>query len=198
MRFPVVREHKVHCRSCTDKRQKPNARVSSRLCVRQGVEDEHPANRQRRLLTRLGVFEPNLCHALWLTLYLFHHLVPNDLDLRVLECPPLNDLRSSQLVAAVNYVDLVRIASEIVRLFNGCVTPTYDRQDLALEECTVADSAVRDSLSCILYFTRDIQSYERFFFETLSQLPGVQEVHSNIAMSEMKSTTALPLDEVAD
>jgi Lrp/AsnC family transcriptional regulator len=42
--------------------------------------------------------------------------------------------------------------------------------------------------------TRDIQSYERFFFETLSQLPGVHEVHSNIAMSEMKSTTALPLN----
>ena len=42
--------------------------------------------------------------------------------------------------------------------------------------------------------TRDIQSYERFFFDTLSQLPGVQEVHSNIAMSEMKSTTALPLE----
>ncbi len=39
----------------------------------------------------------------------------------------------------------------------------------------------------------DIQAYERFFFETLSQLPGVQEVHSNIAMSEMKSTTSLPL-----
>ena len=41
--------------------------------------------------------------------------------------------------------------------------------------------------------TWDIQSYERFFFDTLSQLPGVQEVHSNIAMSEKKSTTALPL-----
>jgi Lrp/AsnC family transcriptional regulator len=39
----------------------------------------------------------------------------------------------------------------------------------------------------------DIQAYEHFFFATLSQLPGVQEVHSNIAMSEMKSTTALPL-----
>jgi Lrp/AsnC family transcriptional regulator len=39
----------------------------------------------------------------------------------------------------------------------------------------------------------DVQAYERFFFETLSQLPGVQEVHSNIAMSEMKSTTSLPI-----
>ncbi len=44
--------------------------------------------------------------------------------------------------------------------------------------------------------THDIQSYERFFFDTLSQLPGVQEVHSNIAMSEMKSTTSLPLREI--
>lgn len=41
--------------------------------------------------------------------------------------------------------------------------------------------------------TEDVQSYERFFFEHLSQLPGVQEVHSNIAMSEIKSTTELPL-----
>lgn len=39
----------------------------------------------------------------------------------------------------------------------------------------------------------DIQAYEHFFFETLSQLPGVQEVQSSIAMSEMKSTTCLPL-----
>lgn len=41
--------------------------------------------------------------------------------------------------------------------------------------------------------TPDIQAYERFFFDTLSQLPGVLEVHSNIAMSEIKSTTELPL-----
>ncbi len=41
--------------------------------------------------------------------------------------------------------------------------------------------------------TRDVYSYERFFYDHLSQLPGVQEVHSSIAMSEIKSTTALPL-----
>ena len=39
----------------------------------------------------------------------------------------------------------------------------------------------------------DVYAYERFFFEELSQFPGVQEVHSNIALSEIKSTTALPL-----
>lgn len=39
----------------------------------------------------------------------------------------------------------------------------------------------------------DIEAYERFFFDSLSQLPGVQEVNSTIALSEIKSTTALPI-----
>ncbi|WP_206243698.1 Lrp/AsnC family transcriptional regulator [Novosphingobium terrae] len=42
--------------------------------------------------------------------------------------------------------------------------------------------------------TRDIETYERFFFDKLSQVPGVQEVNSMVALSEIKSTTALPLD----
>ena len=40
----------------------------------------------------------------------------------------------------------------------------------------------------------DIEAYERFFFDRLSQLPGVQEVNSTVALSEIKSTTALPID----
>ncbi|MBB4632636.1 Lrp/AsnC family transcriptional regulator [Sphingosinicella soli] len=43
--------------------------------------------------------------------------------------------------------------------------------------------------------TRDIETYERFFFEKLSQLPGVQEEHSMVALSEIKSTTELPILE---
>lgn len=39
----------------------------------------------------------------------------------------------------------------------------------------------------------DIKAYERFFFEKLSQLPGVQEITSNIALSEIKYTTVLPI-----
>lgn len=39
----------------------------------------------------------------------------------------------------------------------------------------------------------DIDAYERFFFEKLSRLPGVQEVNSTVALSEIKSTTALPV-----
>ncbi len=39
----------------------------------------------------------------------------------------------------------------------------------------------------------DIKGYERFIYEKLSQLPGVQEVNSSIALSEIKHTTMLPL-----
>lgn len=42
--------------------------------------------------------------------------------------------------------------------------------------------------------TRDIETYERFFFDKLSKVPGVQEVTSMVALSEIKSTTAIPFD----
>ena len=41
---------------------------------------------------------------------------------------------------------------------------------------------------------KDIDAYERFFFEKLSEVPGVQEINSMVALSEIKSTTELPLD----
>jgi Lrp/AsnC family transcriptional regulator len=42
--------------------------------------------------------------------------------------------------------------------------------------------------------TKDIESYERFFFDTLSKVSGVQEITSMVALSEIKSTTELPLE----
>ena len=41
---------------------------------------------------------------------------------------------------------------------------------------------------------RDIDAYERFFFDQLSKLPCVQEINSTVALSEIKATTQLPLD----
>jgi Lrp/AsnC family transcriptional regulator len=41
--------------------------------------------------------------------------------------------------------------------------------------------------------TRDIEAYEKFVFGTLSKMPGVQEINSTIALSEVKNTPALPL-----
>ncbi|MBX2858421.1 MAG: Lrp/AsnC family transcriptional regulator [Cellvibrionaceae bacterium] len=41
--------------------------------------------------------------------------------------------------------------------------------------------------------TRDVESYEVFFRDHLSQLPGVQDINSSVALSEVKYTTELPL-----
>lgn len=41
--------------------------------------------------------------------------------------------------------------------------------------------------------TKDIDDYERFFFDQLSKLPGVQEINSTVALSEIKSTVELPI-----
>lgn len=41
--------------------------------------------------------------------------------------------------------------------------------------------------------TRDIHDYERFFFERLSALDGVQDITSAVALSEIKPPSGLPL-----
>ena len=46
----------------------------------------------------------------------------------------------------------------------------------------------------LIVVTRDIRAYERFMREGLAQLPGVQAIESNIVMSAIKDTTALPLE----
>jgi len=41
--------------------------------------------------------------------------------------------------------------------------------------------------------TEDIKAYEQFFFEKLSQLPGIQEVTASMVLSDIKHSTALPI-----
>jgi Lrp/AsnC family transcriptional regulator len=48
----------------------------------------------------------------------------------------------------------------------------------------------------LIVVTRDIRAYERFMREGLAQLPGIQAIESNIVMSAIKDTTALPLELV--
>jgi Lrp/AsnC family transcriptional regulator len=57
-------------------------------------------------------------------------------------------------------------------------------------ECFVLLGSVDFMLRIV---AKDIESYERFFFDKLSQVPGVQEINSMVALSEIKSTTELPL-----
>jgi Lrp/AsnC family transcriptional regulator len=72
-----------------------------------------------------------------------------------------------------------------------------------LDEFTEAIRGFSEVLECyvlmgpvdflIRVVATDIEAYERFFFNRLSQLPGVQEVNSTVALSEIKATTALPI-----
>ncbi|MET0309514.1 MAG: Lrp/AsnC family transcriptional regulator [Sphingomonas sp.] len=57
-------------------------------------------------------------------------------------------------------------------------------------ECFVMMGSVDFLLRIV---AQDIEAYERFFFDRLSRLPGIQEINSTVALSEIKSTTALPL-----
>lgn len=57
-------------------------------------------------------------------------------------------------------------------------------------ECYVMMGSVDFMLRIV---AKDIDAYERFFFDKLSQVPGVQEINSMVALSEIKSTTELPI-----
>jgi Lrp/AsnC family transcriptional regulator len=64
------------------------------------------------------------------------------------------------------------------------------RQFEEVQECHLVLGNIDFLLRIVV---RDIEEYERFFFQKLSHLPEVQEVHSNIVLSEIKYTTQLPI-----
>ena len=74
-----------------------------------------------------------------------------------------------------------------------------------LDEFTSAIQGLPEVLECYVLMgtvdfmlrivARDIQASERFFFDKLSQLPGIQEINSTVALSEIKATTALPVED---
>jgi Lrp/AsnC family transcriptional regulator len=74
-----------------------------------------------------------------------------------------------------------------------------------LEDFTAAIKEFPEVLDCFVLMgtvdfmlrivAKDIEAYERFFFDKLSLVPGVQEINSMVALSEIKSTTELPLGD---
>ena len=43
---------------------------------------------------------------------------------------------------------------------------------------------------------KDIEDYERFFWQDLSPIEGVQEISSSTALTRFVDTTSLPLDHL--
>ena len=41
--------------------------------------------------------------------------------------------------------------------------------------------------------TKDLEAYEKFYFESLSRVPNIREVNTFVAAVEVKSTTAFPI-----
>jgi Lrp/AsnC family transcriptional regulator len=62
-------------------------------------------------------------------------------------------------------------------------------------ECYTVSGGVDFMLRVV---TRDVHSYELFLRDHLTQLPAVAEVHSRIAITQVKYTTAVPLGELVE
>lgn len=101
---------------------------------------------------------------------------------------------------SVAILDRVRLGLN-AQVFAQVKLSAHGRQHL--EEFTEAIKTFPEVLECFVLMgsvdfllrivTADIEAYERFFFERLSRVPGIQEVNSTVALSEIKATTALPL-----
>lgn len=57
-------------------------------------------------------------------------------------------------------------------------------------ECHVLMGAADFLLKIV---TKDIHAYERFFFDNLSSLEGIQDITSSVALSEIKASQGLPI-----
>lgn len=62
-----------------------------------------------------------------------------------------------------------------------------------VQECYILLGSVDVLIKIVVV---DIKAYEEFFYNHLSQLPGVREVTSSAVLTKVKDTTALPIDRV--
>lgn len=74
--------------------------------------------------------------------------------------------------------------------------PEFEEQIRELPEVLECFTVMGDYDFLLKIVTRDIDSYETLFRDKLSQMPTVQEIHSNAALSRIKITTELPLDRL--
>lgn len=101
----------------------------------------------------------------------------------------------------VAVLDQRKLGMEVVVFVNISLT-AHGRQNLAafekeirrfpeVLECYTVTGQMDYMLKIV---TRDIQHYERFIRDQLMTLPMIREMHSTIAITEIKDTTELPLE----
>ena len=73
--------------------------------------------------------------------------------------------------------------------------PEFEEQISEIPEVLECHTVMGDYDFLLKIVTKDIDTYETLFRNRLSQMPTVQEIHSNAALSRIKITTELPLEE---
>ncbi len=112
--------------------------------------------------------------------------------------------RTGVIRSRVALLDAERLGLGIT-VFESVKLSSHGRQ--ALPEFEAAVREYPEVLECytvtgevdfiLRILTRDMQSYERFLRDHLLQMPSVAEVHSTIALTQVKYTTEVPLGLVS-
>jgi len=89
-------------------------------------------------------------------------------------------------VVAYAHINLQRHQEDTVERFEEAVRATPE-----ILECYAVTG---DADFLLKVAVPDIAAYDRFLHEFVFSLPGVGQVHSNLALREIKYETALPLD----
>jgi Lrp/AsnC family transcriptional regulator len=95
-------------------------------------------------------------------------------------------------------LDVVVFASVKLSAHGRQALPRFEsavREFPEVMECYTVSGGVDFLLRVV---TEDVHRYEEFLRDRLLQLPEVAEVHSRIAITQVKYTTALPLGHLAD
>ncbi len=113
----------------------------------------------------------------------------------------INRLEEQGLIRErVALLDRQRLGMDVVVFATVNLTATGRQHLLSFEEDIVRYPEVMECYTMtgiwdylLKIVTRDVRHYERFVRETLSANPGIRELHSHMAVTEIKNSTALPV-----
>lgn len=101
----------------------------------------------------------------------------------------------------VALLDRARLGMEVVVFATINLTSTGRQNLMSFEQEIVAYPEVVECYTMtgiwdymLKIVTRDIRHYEDFVRNTLTASPAIRELHSHMAVTEIKNTTELPLD----
>ena len=114
----------------------------------------------------------------------------------------VNRLEQEGLVKGrVALLDRAALGMEVVVFATINLTSTGRQNLIAFEQEVVKYPEVMECYTMtgiwdymLKIVTRDIRHYENFVRNTLTDSPSIRELHSHMAVTEIKNTTELPLD----